>query len=166
MRFVAFASALLLLLGGCLLSRGGNTIADARFGHRYTSPDTDGRATLQVVLPDSGARFFTYPVPIDSVYFRPAPFAPDSTTTRAEVLIKGTLPDACSELHRFEQERSGNLIQLRLLMRKPQGAVCAMMVRPFRYYALLEGRYPPGDYTIKINDETETYHYTIRPPGR
>ena len=68
-----------------------------------------------------------------------------------EVLIKGALPDACAELHRVTQQRTARLIDIQLTMRRPQGAVCATVVRPYRFYVLLDGLYEPGPYTLSVN---------------
>ena len=36
-------------------------------------------------------------------------------------------------------------------MRRPKGAVCTQVVRPYRFYYTLAEPLPPGDYTLKLN---------------
>ena len=36
-------------------------------------------------------------------------------------------------------------------MRQPRETVCAAVVRPFRYYLVLDGAYPAGSYTLTLN---------------
>ncbi len=68
-----------------------------------------------------------------------------------EALVKGAFPDGCLQLHAFRQERTGNIIEAILEMRRPQGAVCTSVFRAYRFYVTLEGRYGPGNYTLKLN---------------
>ena len=77
-----------------------------------------------------------------------------------EVLIKGALPDACAALDEAEQARVVNLIDVTLTMRRPRGALCAQVVRPFRFYLPLDGTFPPGSYTLKVNGAA--YPFRIR----
>ena len=97
---------------------------------------------------------------------RPAPFAVGSPVqdqdVGVEVLVKGAFPDACMELHAIEQERTGNIVNATLDMRKPQGAICASVRRPYRFYVMLEGRYNLGNYTLKLNDQAISFQ--VRPP--
>ena len=97
---------------------------------------------------------------------RPAPFDAGSPTqgqtVDVEVLVKGAFPDACMALHEVEQKRTGNIINATLAMRRPQGAICASVRRPYRFYVMLDGRYSLGNYTLKLNDQAIPFQ--IRPP--
>ncbi len=79
-----------------------------------------------------------------------------------EILVKGSLPDACMELHAFDQERVGNIITATLQMRRGQSHVCATARRPYRLYLMLERGFVQGHYTLKLNDST--IPFTIRKP--
>ena len=68
-----------------------------------------------------------------------------------EVLVKGALPDACSALNAVTQEQTGHFVTMTLTMRQPRGAVCAQVVRPFRFYVRLDGLFAPGSYTLRLN---------------
>jgi hypothetical protein len=116
--------------------------------------------------PDSSVTYFYYPAVYDTLFIRPAPFEADAAGQLAdvevpvEVLVKGSLPDACTELHDVEQRRVGHLISVELAMRRPRGGVCATVVRPYRFYMMLEGTYEPGPYTLKLNGEVHPFEVT------
>lgn len=153
------------LLVSCSGSREAESLPDQRFGHRFEDRGPEGRRTLDVAPADSGTRYFYYPAVVDTVHARPASFRSDlveNDRVPVEVLIKGSLPDACSDLHAVRQERAGHIINVRLEMRRPQGAVCATVVRPFRFYLMLDGTYPAGSYTLKLN--RWVYTFSVRDP--
>jgi hypothetical protein len=139
---------------------------DERFGHRYADEAPDGRSTIVIAPPDTAKAYFYYPAVFDTVHVRPAPFGDvtsDATSeTKVEILVKGSFPDACTELHEAEQTRSGHIVEVDLQMRKPQGAVCAAVRRPYRFYLMLTGRYAPGNYTLLINGDE--FPFEVRAP--
>ncbi len=125
---------------------------DDRFGHRYDGVAPDGRETMLLTPADSVRRVLIYPAVLDSIAVRPQqPTATPEAPVSVEVLLKGTLPDACSRLEDASQVRRGNLITVEVTMRQPRGRACAQVVRPFRFYLPLEGTYGPGSYTLKVN---------------
>lgn len=144
---------LLVLAAGCTGSGEGRKPPDQRYGHRYAEPTEDGRRTLTLAPPDTAARHFVYPAPIGEVIVRHAEpsKAEDAATVPVELLIKGTLPDACMSLSDAAQKRRGHLIAVTLQMRRPLGAVCEPVLRPYRFYLPLDGRYEAGPYTLKVN---------------
>ena len=161
-----------LLVGGlgsgCLGSRVASELPpDQRFGHRYEERGPDGRRTITIAPPDSATRDFYYPAPFDTVIIRPAPFVADVPAAEqevaVEVLVKGAFPDACTELHAIDQERTAHLITATLEMRKPQGAICASVRRPYRFYVMLDGRYGVGHYTLKLNDKVVPFQIHAPP---
>lgn len=162
------ALGVLLLVGaGCAGSRAAEeTPPDQRFGHRYEEEAPDGRRTIAITPPDSAMAYFYYPATFDTVLVRPAPFdvniPAQGQVVDVEVLVKGAFPDACMELHTIGQERTGNIINATLEMRRPQGAICASVRRPYRFYVALEGRYGLGNYTLKLNGEAILFQ--ILPP--
>lgn len=146
----ALIAGAVLALSACTPTRPADVPLDQRFGTRVA--DDDEVLTI-TPLPDSS--HFVYPALVSEVIFRPAPFSapgtPGAGAVPVEVLVKGVLPDACSELHAAPQDRMGHIVTMELLSRRPQGVVCAQVVRPFRFYAILEGTYAPGSYTLKLN---------------
>jgi hypothetical protein len=156
------------LLVSCSGSREVESPPDERFGHRFEDRGPEGRRTLDVTPVGSEARYFSYPAVVDTVHARPASFQSDlveNGRVPVEILVKGSLPDACSELHEARQERAGHIINMRLEMRRPQGAVCATVVRPFRFYLQLDGTFEPGSYTIRLNHDVYTFSVRGPEPG-
>jgi hypothetical protein len=140
---------------------GGQRTPDDQYGHRYERVAPDGRETVFVYPADSSESFVTLPAILDSVAVRPAvAAATPGTPVEVEVLVKGTLPDACTTLDAVTQSRIGHLITATLTMRQPHGALCAQVVRPFRFYMPLEGTYEPGHYTFTLNGTA--YPFRIR----
>lgn len=145
-----------LALAACAGS--GSTSPDDAFGHRYEGTAPDGRETMILAPPDTAETHFTYPAVLDSVHVRLARVeAPPGAAVPVEVLIKGALPDACSVLDAVAQERLGHFITVTLTTRRPQGAICAQVVRPFRFYLPLDGFLEPGAYTLRVNDTVHPF---------
>lgn len=158
---------LLLLAAGCVSTRDVEVPPDEHYGHRYEDEGPAGRRTLTIEPAAPDRAYFYYPVIVDSLHIRPAPFDPDlpveAQEVRVEVLVKGSFPDGCYQLHRLEQERLGHLINVTLEMRRLQGAVCTMAIRPYRYYFQLEGTYPAGSYRLMLNETP--YPFQVTPPA-
>ncbi|MEM6647165.1 MAG: hypothetical protein AAF730_13030 [Bacteroidota bacterium] len=165
--FALTACTLLIAVSGCQSNR---TVADVapddRFGHRFEDDGPDGRSTLSLSIPDSTTKYFYYPAVVDQLHIRHAPFDAsrplDGQGVTVEVLIKGALPDGCTELHDVTQERIAQLINVTLRTRKPQGGLCTTVLRPYRFYLDLDDRFEEGAYTLKVNDQTESFR--IRKP--
>ena len=140
------------MLSACTGSREKAADRDSVFGDRYEGLASDGRETVLLATPDSATAYLVTDAVLDSVSVRPMrrAVAPGESVP-VEVLVKGALPDACSELNAAMQRRAGHLIDVELTMRRPRGAVCAQVVRPFRFYLPLSGRYEAGSYTLKVN---------------
>ena len=88
--------------------------------------------------------------PVDSVPRIESP-TNGADSARVDVLIRGSFPDACYELSGVTQSRVARLIDVTLTVRRPQGAFCATVVRPYRFYLELDGRFAPGPYTLTVN---------------
>ncbi len=118
-------------------------------------PETAEDPDVLTVLPPDGTRaYFTTEAPVTGVVPRietPAEGAPPSDSTRVEVLIRGSFPDACYELSGVTQSRVARLVDVTLTVRRPQGAFCATVVRPYRFYLMLDGRFARGPYTLTVN---------------
>ncbi len=82
-----------------------------------------------------------------------------------EILVKGSLPDGCTELHEVSQERFGHIIHLNVRMRRPQGSVCTRVMRPYRFYLRLDGLFEEGHYTLKLNERVFPFAIRMRPAG-
>lgn len=157
---------LTLVVSACAGSRDVERPPDDRFGHRFEEEGPEGRRTIAILPPDSAVTYFYYPVVVDTVHIRPATFELGSVgggDVPVEVLVKGSLPDGCTELHDVSQERFGHIIHMDVRMRRPQGAVCTRVNRPYRFYVRLEGLYEEGHYTLKLNERVFTF--SVRLPA-
>ena len=152
-----FALLLCALTFGALAAcSGGGEAAEPNgddvYGHRYGPLAPDGRETVFLAPNDTTRRILVYPAVLDSIAVRPerrATLAGDPV--RIEVLLKGTLPDACSRLEDVQQVRRGHFVDVELSIRQPRGRACAQVLRPFRFYLPLDGTFGPGAYTLKVN---------------
>lgn len=151
-----FATITVLLLGYVMACTGSNTATstepDRRFGHRYEGVAPDGYHTVTISLPDQESTFTYFPATFNRVIVRPELLHLEQDTVAVEILVKGSLPDACMELHAFDQERVENIIRASLQMRRGQSRVCSTTRRPYRLYLMLEGGFVQGHYTLKLND--------------
>jgi hypothetical protein len=159
-RLLPATALALLALAGCSRSRDAAR-PDDTYGHRYEGVAPDGRETVLLAPTDSAGAYVVTPAVLDSVAVRPARReALPGEAVPVEVLVKGALPDACSALDEAVQTRAAHLIDVTLTMRRPRGTVCAQVVRPFRFYLPLDGSFPPGSYTLKVNGTA--YPFRIR----
>ncbi|MEZ4696204.1 MAG: hypothetical protein R2832_07305 [Rhodothermales bacterium] len=157
------STLLMILMAGCGGSEAVTVPVDEQFGHRFDGVAPDGRETYQISPPDSNVEYYYYPAVFDTVHVRPELEA--SGLSRVELLIKGSFPDACTDLHSVSQRRVEHLINMSLQMRRPKGTVCASVMRPYRFYVLLDGLYEPGNYTLKLNDRAHTFVIDAAPAG-
>jgi hypothetical protein len=135
---------------------------DEQYGHRYDGQAPDGRETHVIVPADDAEEYAIHPAVFDTVHIRPQMLESlKEAPVKVELLIKGSFPDSCTRLHSLVQERAGNIVNVSLDMRRPRSAICASVVRPYRFYVELEGEYSAGNYTLKLNDSIRTF--TIRP---
>lgn len=147
-----FPIVVVVCLAGCAGSSSETVVPDEQFGHRYEGIAPDGRETVLIQPPDTLEAYLELPVALDSVHVRPARReALPGEAVPVEVLIKGALPDACSELNQAAQDRMERFITVTLSVRRPRGAICTQVVRPFRFYLPLDGTFTSGAYTLRIN---------------
>lgn len=149
--------ACLIALSACTGSESAST-PDDEFGHRYEGLAPDGRETVLAHPVDTTEAYITVPAVIDSVSVRPAlREVRPGQEVQVEVLIKGAMPDGCSELNEAVQTQIGHMIDVELTVRRPRGAMCIEVIRPFRFYLPLEGTYAPGAYSLKINGASHPF---------
>ena len=126
-----------------------------RYGYRVGSDD--GRETMLIRPISDSTRYLVYPAVVDSVAVRPAGRPAPGDAVAVEVLVKGALPDACAELTEVTQTRQARYVTVDLMMRQPRETVCAAVVRPFRFYLVLDGAYPAGSYVLRLNGTTTPF---------
>lgn len=151
-----FTLALAVASAGCGGSEPIVKSVDEQFGHRYDGTAPDGRETQLITAPDAGTSYFYYPAVYDTVHIRPERI--DNTTRyKIELLVKGSFPDSCTDLNSVKQTKIEHVINMSLDMRRPKGVVCASVMRPYRFYVLLDGEYESGHYTLKLNNRANTF---------
>ncbi len=155
-RTVLTVLVFLTSLSGCLGTSEVIVDPDQQFGHRVDGESADGRRTIVIQPPDSARAYRFFPSSVQSVNIRPAAIETpaDENGVSVEILVKGAFPDACTELHDVSQVRTGNIIRIELQMRRPISAVCASVLRPYRFYLELEGSYVAGPYSMFLNDRS------------
>jgi hypothetical protein len=116
----------------------------------FEGGEDETRETVLIKPADGTESAFDFgPAPIDTVLIRADLKA--SRDAVIEVLVKGSFPDGCSELHRLEQKPSENGQQVSLVMRRPSEAICTQVVRPYRFFFVLDRRFTPGRHILSIN---------------
>lgn len=151
---VVLIVALALALAAC---RSGEAVvdADAVFGHRFEHHDPDERSVLVPVEPPPGEEYFIYPAELSDIRIRQGSFEPDGRPV--ELVLLGAFPDACTELYEVEEEAIGRMIEVTLTMWRPKGALCARVVRPYRFYYQIGDRLEPGAYTLRVNEAVKPF---------
>ncbi len=127
---------------------------DRRFGHRYDGLPPDGHQPMTFRIPEDASTFDYFPATFNDVIIRPDVVHHEQDTVLVEILVKGSLPDGCMELHTFDQKRTGHIITASLQMRRPHARICTSVRRPYRVYLMLDGGFAPGHYTLKLNGDS------------
>jgi hypothetical protein len=119
---------------------------------RFADLTDDERETVMISPLESGqAKYQVMPAVFDTVVVR-AVAGPADEPRLVDVLLKGSFPDACTELNELTQSGHEDDEIATLTMRRPESAVCAQVVRPYRFFFQLSKRYAPGEHTLLVND--------------
>ena len=140
---------------GCAASEQSAAPQDTGFGERVDD-GADGRATVVITSVPNAADYDVSAAPYESVDVRVGSMTSDGVPV--ELLIKGALPDSCTELHGVNQTRSGDEVIVQLQARRPNNAMCATVVRPYRFYLTLEGMFDSGFYTLELNGVRQNFN--------
>ena len=93
-----------------------------------------------------------------------APLAVQSA--QAQVTVRGTLGDACTELADIATERNGQTFVVTVATTRPAGAACAAVAAPFeRQVSLDVAGLPNGDYLVVVNGLSTTLNLAGAPGG-
>ncbi|NQV73697.1 hypothetical protein HQ496_11290, partial [bacterium] len=107
------SSATFLILLGSMAISGCIALSPAKtedeFGHRIDGVTEDGRRTILISPPDGVTEYRFFDATYETVTIRPAKITDQLVAVPVEVLIKGSFPDSCSELHEVVQQRAGNI---------------------------------------------------------
>ncbi len=75
----------------------------------------------------------------------------ESFPVQVQVVVKGSLPDACTEIGEIGQTRDGNAVTVTIGAVRPADALCAQVLEPFEQVVPLDGPFPPGTYVVRVN---------------
>ena len=93
------------------------------------------------------------PIQIDQVEVRVA----ESFPVQVFVHVTGVIGDGCSSVLPVEQKREGNTITLIINRQRPAEAMCTMIAKIYDENIRVDGNFPPGEYTLKVNSVTQTF---------
>ena len=76
----------------------------------------------------------------------------ETNPPQVHLQIKGEHPDGCDFPVQVEQQRDGNVITVTVYREVPLDVMCPMILLTYEDTVPLEGTFPPGAYTFRIND--------------
>jgi hypothetical protein len=81
----------------------------------------------------------------------------ESFPVQVNAVVRGTLPDSCTEVGQISQERSGNAITVTIPTTRDPLALCAQALVPVEVTVALDGDFPSGEYTVTVNGVTVSF---------
>ncbi len=82
----------------------------------------------------------------------------ESFPVQVRVVIKGNLPDACSEISDVNQTRAGSTFTIDLVVTRDPLAKCAQVLMPFEQSVALDvAGLPAGTYTVEVEGVTTSF---------
>jgi len=93
------------------------------------------------------------PIQIDQVEVRIA----ESFPVQVFAHVTGVIGDGCSSVLPVEQKREGSTITLTINRQRPTEAMCTQLAKLYDENIRLEGDFPAGTYTLKVNSVTQTF---------
>ena len=81
----------------------------------------------------------------------------ESFPVQVRAVVAGYFPDSCTELGSVTQERQDATIRVTITTTRPPDAVCAQVITEIEEIVPLEGEFPPGEYTLIVNEFTTTF---------
>jgi hypothetical protein len=93
------------------------------------------------------------PIQIDKVEVQ----ITESQPVQVSAHVTGIIGDGCSSAMPVEQQRDGNTITLTINRQRPADAICTQIAKIYDETIRLQGDFPAGDYTLKVNTVTQTF---------
>lgn len=81
----------------------------------------------------------------------------ESFPVQVNVVVRGAVPDACTEIGEIAQQRIENEIEVTIMTTRDPAAFCAQVLTPVEETIALAGDFPPGEYTVTVNGMTEMF---------
>ena len=142
-------------LAGCSLADLAPDGADVPVSNDDGPNGTDGttNGTDGATSGDAGGSVVTGLLPVESIEV----LILESFPPQIHVVVRGSLPDGCTELGEIVQERSGNAITVTVQTTRDPQALCTQALVPVEETVVLAGDFPPGEYTVSVNGVTESF---------
>ena len=80
----------------------------------------------------------------------------ESNPPQVHLQVYGEQPDGCDFPVQVTQRREGNTVIVEVYRELPAGIMCPMILLTYDDTIPLEGTFPPGEYTFKVNEFTVT----------
>lgn len=71
--------------------------------------------------------------------------------------VTGVVGDGCARLLPLTQGRAGAAIHVEIQRQRPSGAVCTQIAQLYDETIRLEGDFPPGGYSLRVNTVTRVF---------
>jgi hypothetical protein len=84
------------------------------------------------------------------------PVIRESAPPQISLNVSGYQPDGCTFPVLVDQTRDGNTITMTIYREIPPEVMCSMQLVPYNEAILLEGDFPPGEYTVDVNGTVVT----------
>ncbi len=82
----------------------------------------------------------------------------ESFPVQVNVVVRGNLPDGCTEIDEATAEGSGDTFTVQLTTRRPVDEICTQALVPFEQSISLDVvGLPAGEYTVDVYGETQTF---------
>jgi hypothetical protein len=82
----------------------------------------------------------------------------ESFPVQVNVVVRGYLPDGCTEIDEIQQERTGQTFQVTITTVRPADAVCTEAIVPFEQVIGLDvAGLEAGTYTVDVNGIADTF---------
>ena len=72
---------------------------------------------------------------------------------RPQAFLEGEIGDGCNSLQGINQQRTDRRFDIAVTFRR-QGEICTMIMQMLNEWVPLTGTFAPGDYTLRVNDQT------------
>jgi inhibitor of cysteine peptidase len=86
----------------------------------------------------------------------------ESFPVQVNAVLRGNLPDGCTEIEHVEQNLRGNVFELKVITRRPKDAMCTMALAPFEERVALEvNGLAAGEYTVRAGEQEASFRFDV-----
>jgi len=83
---------------------------------------------------------------------------------RPQAFVEGEIGDGCNSLQPVTERRTGSTVTVDVTYRR-QGDICTMLMQLLNQWVPLSGTFAAGDYTLKVNDITQSFRLVSSSSG-